>query len=535
MNNIGDVFVSRSDIARMAGVRRPAVTNWERRHPDFPVPLAPDPGDPTPEVFRAEEVLRWLSGRPIPSNALQSGEPAGATYGDRFRSALSGSRSGSLLAAVDQLAWRDADRLRGQWRMYGYLFLLLFLVFVQSREPRRWAGYVDDPEQALRDLDRGEADGLPQLSEVIQFLNRNSPESSDESRKAFDRLLVRLRDLEPSEAGEYFTPPSVSRVMARALAGNGSTTLRLYDPFCRTGELLCAYLDAVAEQGGKPPGTVSGRALGEGPQMLARMHLELHDAQRPTVLLGPRVPAQPGDFGDLSGSFDAVITNPPFGGWSSWSQLPPQYWRYGEARTKEFDWLQYVVSCLAPDGRAAILMPAGAASRGSAERETRASMVEDGVIECVMALPPQLFERTAIQTHIWFLRSPLGRPGDVLFVDGTRLGSMASRTRRALSGAEVDRLVRSYVSWRESQDHLWSSTESPGLSRVASHVEIVANDHRLEPALYVRESLPAVGTFDDQAATKDRLAALSAQLQRLHAEARNVDGLAEERLRRYGL
>ncbi|MGW7424340.1 N-6 DNA methylase [Streptomyces sp. NPDC054813] len=533
MSDFGEVLVSRSDIARLAGVRRPAVTNWQRRHSDFPAPVPAEAGSAEPEAFRAREVLDWLADRAIPSNALEPREPAGTTYGDRFRAGLrgDGGRSGSLLAAVDQLAKRDADRLRGQWRMSGYLYLLLFLVFVQGRDGHRWSDYVRDPRRLLIDLDVRVPDEPSHVHEIIRFIDSNPPASPDESRQAFERLLGQLRDSDAREADEYYTPPSVSRVMARSLVGHGPAARRLYDPFCRSGELLCAYLEAVSEQGGKQPADISGRGPGEMAQRLARMNLELHGIERPRILEGPRAPAQePGDFGGLSGSFDAVITNPPFGSWGPWPQSPPTYWRYGMTRSREFDWLQYVASCLAPGGRAAVLMPAGAGFRGSAERETRARMVEDGVIECVMALPPQLFELTAIQTHVWFLRSSLGHPEKVLFVDGTGLGSMASRTRRALSDADTDRFVQAYVSWRDA-----GHPGTPGFSRAAGPEEVAAQDYRLEPALYVRDGLPSAGTADDPAVARDRLAKLSEALDRLHEQARTIDRDAELRLRRYGL
>ncbi|WP_330289157.1 N-6 DNA methylase [Streptomyces sp. NBC_00576] len=527
MSDFGEVRVSRSDIARLAGVKRPAVTNWERRHADFPAPV--EGGDL--DRFRADQVLEWLSGRTIPSSALEPGELTGTTYGDRFRAGLSGRRSGSLLSAVEQLAARDAERLRGRLRMSEYLYVLLSLVFIQIREPDRWsAHFVKDPETAMRRLVPGEESyGQVPLPEVVRILDSNPPGSPGESRQAFDRLLEFLRSTGAGAAEEFYTPRSVSRVMARALAAQGSAK-RLHDPFVRTGELLSAYLDAVAEQGGGVPESVTGRADSFEAMQLAEMNIDLHGAQRPRVLPGSKYPARSDDFGDLPGPFDAVITNPPFGSVGQSPYYKPRYWRYGESRSGEFDWLQYVVSRLAPEGRAAVLMPAGAASRGSAERRTRASMIEDGVVECVMSLPARLFELTAVQTHIWFLRAPRGRPEQVLFVDGSDLGSMATRTRRALADEDVDRLVLAYTSWRESGHGV-----QPGLSRAVGFAEIAAQDHRLEPALYVREELPSPGAVDAVAAARNRLAELSEELERLHEQAKTIDRLADVRLRRYGL
>jgi type I restriction enzyme M protein len=535
VSDFGDVLVSRSDIARLAGVRRPAVTNWERRHPDFPAPIAPPSGSAEPEAFRADQVLEWLSGRTVPSNALQPGEPAGTTYGDRFRSALGGSRSGTLLSAVEQLAWRDADRLRGRLRMSDYVNLLLSLVFFQSQDDERWIRYVKDPGAVLRDLEVPEEYGPRLLSDVIRFLDHNPPASRDEGRQAFDRLLALLRDTDARAADEFFTPPSVSRVMARALTGHGPAAKRLHDPFCRSGELLCAYLDAVAERGGEAPEDISGRAPQEQALQLARMNVLLHGG-RPRLAPGPVSPA--GDAPDPPGTFDVVLTNPPFGGGRVTTVEDRQDTRqYAYARTSsvQFDWLQYVLSRLAPDGRAAVLMPSGAAFQGGAARQVRARMVEDGAVECVMALPSQLFELTRIQTHIWFLRSPQGRPEQVLFVDGAGLGHMAGRNRRSLSDSDVDRLVHAYVSWRQDREDGQDHAGIPGLSRAVDPEAMAALDYRMDPPLLVHGDAPLEAVGLDPADAKDRLAQLAEDLGRLGTEAQDADSALEKWLRRYGL
>lgn len=550
MTDVADRLVSRSDIARMAGVRRPAVTNWERRHPDFPVPVTPgvpDTASTEPEVFRAGEVLEWLSGRAVQSNALRPGEPSGTTYGDRFRTALAGGLPGKLLAAVDQLALGGADRFRGRLRLPDYLNLLLRLVFVRVTDSERWADHMDHPEAAFNEFTLVERPGRAaqgedfgsdkELSEaetatILDVLHRNPPATPDEGREAFDRLLGLFRDADARAGAEFFTPPSVSRVMARALAAHHPPAAKVHDPFCRTGELLSAYLDVVGEQGGTAP-YVSGRGPREEELRLAWMNATLHGAQVVRIAPGPATPAE-GPPGPAS-VFDAVITNPPFGGRLDRSGPPQRYWRYVTPRTVESDWLQYVVSLLAPGGRAAVLMPAGVAFRAGAEQELRARMVEDGVVECVLALPSQLFELTAIRTHIWFLRSPRGRAERVLFVGGEDLGHMATRTRRVLSDGDIETLVREYVSWNTDKDGGRDHVATSELSRAVTSEEIAAHDHQMDPGLYVRTSSAPQNGFADRAAAEARLARLSAEIVRLHERARAADLRVEEQIRRYGL
>ena len=546
MSDLGDELVSRSDIARLAGVRRPAVTNWERRHQDFPAPVAQDAASAEPEAFRAADVLEWLSSRTIPSNALRLGEPKGTTYGDRFRSALTGGRSGRLLTAVEQLAGSEADRYRGSLRLTDYLYLLLCLVFVRVTKYERWTDYRDEPWDALKDfvwsgrgrpgpdegLDPGKEFSVAEMAAVLEFLDRNPPTRPGEGREAFDRLLGLFRDADARAGAEFFTPPSVSRVMACALASHRLPAESLHDPFCRTGELLAAYLDAVREQGDPLP-PVTGQGPVDGELGLAWRNVRLHGARSHRFTWGPAKPAD-GPLG-RAGTFDAVLTNPPFGDRLPANRRPQPYWRYVQPRTAEADWLQYVISLLAPEGRAAVLMPAGVTFRAGAEEELRTRMVEDGVVECVMALPAQLFELTAIKTHVWFLRPPRGRAEPVLFVSGAHLGHMASRTRRVLSDSDIGTLVEEYASWVTDADSRRNPLGTPGLSRAVPPEEIAANDHQMDPGVYVRTSSVLQEGSAEPAAVKDRLSRLSREIDGLHEQVWEADLRVEEQIRRYGL
>ncbi|NEY33540.1 N-6 DNA methylase [Streptomyces sp. PRKS01-65] len=527
MGDFADVLVSRSDIARMAGVRRPAVTNWQRRHSDFPAPVDAGQGSTEPGAFRAGDVLEWLSGRTVPSNALRPEELPGVTYGDRFRAAIGGGdRPGGFRHTVERLARQEADALRGRLNTVEFLYLLLHLVYVRSRQQQQWSSYVADPATVLRDVDLPRAAEVP-LDRLVGALNGSTPPSPDEGRETFDHLLALLQDFDARTAAEFFTPESVSRVMAGALATHRASVRRLHDPFCRTGELLTGYLDAVAVHGAGAPQEVSGRAAYERALRLTRMNLVLRGVERPDVQPGFWTPSR--GPADPPAQFDAVITNPPFALRLDPSVAPQDYWRYGVSRSGDFDWLQYVVTRLTEAGRAAVLMGAGAGFRGGFEGKARARMVRDGVVTCVMALPPGLFARTSIPTQIWFLRAPRGRAEPILFVDGGALGSMASRTRRVLTDDDIDNLVRAYESWTSR-----GVADQPGLARAAGPEEIEQHDFRLDPALYVKRDTLLDGAADP-AEARGRLTGLAEELERLRERADEVDRVARERLRRYGL
>ncbi|MEU1178065.1 N-6 DNA methylase [Streptomyces sp. NPDC005820] len=530
------VLVSRPDIARLAGVRRPAVSNWERRHADFPTPVT---ADAEVERFRADEVLTWLSGRTVPANVLGPGEPAGTTYGDRFRAGLSGGKSGGLLRMVERLAGAEADRLRGPMPLDRYLFWLLYLVLNQIAEPDDGlAKAVDVFRESVRELNLPE-ETVPRhlLADLADTLRPAGAGSGQESRAAFDHVLVLWRAAHAREGGAFHTPPSVSRVMAEALAAVRPGAVRVHDPYGRTGELLVAYLDAVAAHGDGAAAVVGGRVPDGLERQVAQMNLRVHHGRSVRLGEGPFTPALDPPA-DPPGAFDVLLTNPPFGRRLE-NVDPPSYWTYGPARRTEFDWLQYIVSRLAPEGRAAVLLPAGASFNRGAAETVRAGLVEAGVVECVIGLPARVFTLTAVKTQIWFLRAPGSRGAtdpEVLLVAGEHLGHRIARTQWALTDEDIALLVGEYMSWHTARAGGRSFSGTPGLSRAVLVSDIADQGHSLDPARYVRPSdqVQAAATLGT-AATRNRLARLAEQIESLHTRAAAADAEAARWLRRYGL
>ncbi|WP_369223550.1 N-6 DNA methylase [Streptomyces sp. R39] len=529
-------LVSRPDIARLAGVKRPAVTNWERRHGDYPAPV--NPGADI-ERFRADEVLAWLSGRAVPANALRPDEPTGTTYGDRFRAGLSGGTAGGLFRAVERFAGSDADRLRGSMPLDRYLFWLLYFVCTQIAEPENGLGRaVDTFGKTVREFDLSEGT-VPRrlLAELADMLGGTGPGSPQESRAAFDLVLVLWRAAYAREGGAFYTPPSVSRVMARALAAVRPGAVRVHDPYGRTGELLVAYLEAVAERGVGTPPPVSGRVPDSLERQVAQWNLRVHHGRTGCFGEGPFTPAFD-PSADPPAAFDVLLTNPPFGRRLE-NVAPPPYWVYGPSHRTEFDWLQYIVSRLAPEGRAAVLLPAGASFNAGAAETVRAGLVEAGVVECVIALPAGLFTLTAVKTQIWFLRAPGSEAqadSEVLFLAGEHLGRRLTRTQWTLTDDEIAKLVGEYVAWHTARRAGRSFEGTPGLSRAVPVPHIVDEDHSLDPARYVRTpGHDADSAAAGPAETRDRLARLSEEIATLHRRAETADGEVTRRLRRYGL
>ncbi|MER7919503.1 MULTISPECIES: N-6 DNA methylase [unclassified Streptomyces] len=556
MADFAGVMVSRADIARLAGVKRPAVTNWERRHSDFPRPAGqPDEGPADTAVFSAAEVLAWLERRVVPANARRPGEPEGTTYGDRFRVALGGTPTGGLLKAVDLLSGPEAERFRGDLSRADYITLLLSLLYVRGRLPDAWDGLLTEARRFPRPAaDRSLArmlveaveSGLgPEREQLLLPLSRNldehrladivgrledtGPARPSEHARAFERLMVRYSDLMGPRAGDFFTPRAAVDVIAKLVADPGQAVGSVHDPFVRAGELLAAAWETMTAAQDRPV-EVSGAGVGEHPLALAGMNLALHGASA-KLWAGNTAPSA-GPVPSLENA-DVILTNPPFN-MRLGDAVDRSHWRYGAPppHNANFDWLQYVVARLRLGGRAAVLMPDIAAlSANPSEKRIREAMVEDGAVEALVALPPQLFTTTGIRVTVWLLRHPTGSCDEILFVDASRLGSLVSRARRELDPDDSRRILDAYRSWTAARAGGVPFTATEGLSRAVSIEKIREKGYILSPSFYVPSGVPA----DAYSAEPADLVALSGRLTELTARAREADDAVKAMLGRYGL
>ncbi|MET9955327.1 N-6 DNA methylase [Streptomyces sp. NPDC006339] len=546
MRKHDDALVTRSRIAELAGVHRPAVTNWAARYPDFPQAVdSRTTATGKADLFRADEIAAWLRKRRIPAPALRDGELPGTTYGDRFLAALDHTHRPSPMTVVSRLLEE-----RGGLRRHDHLDLLIALVYLYGGgaadfDPRErpwvtqnWSRLRDllvhDGVWPPRQLDgRGDVTSTQRIEQVLRATVPVLGEASwdrESAAEAFDHL-VELRMEVEERAGGILTPPSLRRLMAGLLPGAGP----VLDPYCRTGELLeaCVVADRGrdGEEGGGADTTgteVLGVSEDEDTAALARMRLRVRGVD-PELREWGALPLPSGSPGERR--FARVATNPPFNRKAGSRGWDPRALRYGvpPANNGNFVWLQAILSTLAPEGRAAVLMPDIAAqSTSPAEREIRRHMIEDGAVEALIALPAQLFGRaTGVRAMLWLLTAPTGRGDEVLFVDAESLGTMKSRVRRELSRDDVDTLIDTCDRWRAARAAGEPFPGRKGFSVSVPVAEIARHGHVLTPALYVPwDVTPRHGPAGRE--TVDRLIA---ELDALDGAARLADERAARSLR----
>lgn len=289
--------------------------------------------------------------------------------------------------------------------------------------------------------------------------------------------------------------------------------------------------------------SVYGQELNERTWRMAKMNLAIHG-------LNANLASRWGDtfardqHPELSGSTgaDFVMANPPFNikDWAR-SESDPR-WKYGvpPAGNANYAWIQHIISKLAPDGTAGVVMANGSMSSNSGgEREIRARLVEADLISCMVALPTRLFRSTGIPVCTWFLakdKTPgthgsVNRTGEVLFIDARNLGYMVDRAERALADDDISRIANTFHAWRGTRSAVNSNLiyeNEPGFCYSASVAEIQAAGYALTPSRYVEVAVED----DDGEPAEEKIARLSKELQQQFNESEKLAALVRTQLGR---
>lgn len=451
--------VTAAEVARLAGVGRAAVSNWRRRHADFPRPAG---GTETSPSFALAEVEDWLRTQgklaevPLRERVWQQvcAHPGGAVPGL--------AEVGAALLVVRD---RPTDWLELTAVSDARMAVLLRPVLGQVLGARLGDGHplaAAPPRPAAMPLLRAAAGLAAELG----------------ARKAFEFLLGRHLDANPRQY--TLTPDGLAELMA-ALAGPGARTV--LDPACGTGTLLRAV-----------PGATALYAQDSSPELaaLAALRLALHGSAqvRTAAADSLRAGARP------QPPVDAVLCHPPFNerNWGHEELAYDPRWEYGfPARTEsELAWVQHALAHLREGGTAVLLMPPAVAARRSGRR-IRADLLRRGALRAVVALPAGAAPPYGIPLHLWVLRRPAPHaapPAGLLLVD-TAAATGAAATAEGRSRAAwpaVHGTVR--AAWA-AYERTGAVEEVPGVSRVVPVIELLDDDVDLTPARHLPP--PAAG------------------------------------------
>ena len=340
--------------------------------------------------------------------------------------------------------------------------------------------------------------------------------------RVYEYFLSRFASQEGKGGGEFYTPAHVVRLLVAMLEPYRG---RVYDPCCGSGGMFVQSEKFVAAHGGRI-GDISifGQESNPTTWRLAQINLAIRGID--ANLGSNNADSFHSDLHpDLKADF--VLANPPFNDsdWGGERLQDDQRWVYGvpPAGNANFAWVQHFIHHLSPRGKAGFVLANGSmSSNTSNEGNIRQAIVEADLVDCMVALPGQLFYSTQIPVCLWFLNRSKTRPGETLFIDARKMGSMADRTHRELTDADIQKIADTYHAWQKSEE---SYQDIPGFCKCASSQEIEDNNFILTPGRYVGiEALE-----DDGEPFEKKMARLSAQLYeqftesaRLEAEIRKI-------------
>jgi type I restriction enzyme M protein len=336
---------------------------------------------------------------------------------------------------------------------------------------------------------------LGELVDLISGIGLGAAEhrEKDVLGRVYEYFLGRFASSEGKGGGEFYTPRSVVRLLVEMIEPYSG---RVYDPCCGSGGMFVQAERFVEAHGGRRNDiAVYGQELNDTTWRLAKMNLAIRGIEAD---LGPRW----GDsfHEDLHPDLkaDYILANPPFNisDWGGDQLRDDPRWKYGvpPVSNANYAWLQHMISHLSPRGVAGVVLANGSlSSQQSGEGEIRRRLVEADLVECIVALPGQLFYSTQIPASLWFLnrdKTPGGartwrdRRGETLFIDARRLGTMVDRTHLELTADDIARIADTYHAWRGEPD-AGEYLDMRGFCASATRDQIAEHRHVLTPGRYV--------------------------------------------------
>jgi type I restriction enzyme M protein len=336
---------------------------------------------------------------------------------------------------------------------------------------------------------------LGELVDLISGIGLGSAEHREKDilGRVYEYFLSKFASSEGKGGGEFYTPRSVVKLLVEMIKPlNG----RVYDGCCGSGGMFVQAERFVEAHGGQRNDiAVYGQELNDTTWRLAKMNLAIRGIEAD---LGPR-------WGDTFDEdlhpdlkADYILANPPFNvsDWGGDQLREDPRWKYGvpPADNANYAWLQHFASKLSPRGVAGIVLANGSlSSQQSGEGDIRRKMLEADLVECIVALPGQLFYSTGIPVTLWFLnrdKTPGGsrawrdRRGEVLFIDARGLGHMETRVHKEFADEDIASLASIYHAWR-GESGAGRYSDVPGYCASATLEKIQDQGYVLTPGRYV--------------------------------------------------
>lgn len=405
--------------------------------------------------------------------------------------------------------------------------------------------YLDDAMSAIEKENRELKNVLPkvygkanldkaslgQLIDVISDieLQAHSVDTKDLLGRVYEYFLGEFASAEGKKGGQFYTPKSIVKLMVEMIEPKKG---RVYDPACGSGGMFVMSEKFVEDVigGNIQDITIYGQESNQTTWKLSRMNLAIRNINSKFVAWNTEGTFLKDEHPDLKA--DYILANPPFNQseWGADILAEDGRWKYGTPPNgnANFAWMQHMIYHLATNGVMATVLSNGSlSSTNSGEGLIREKIVKDNLVECIIALPKQLFYNTGIPATIWILRR--GRdPKDnqTLFIDASELGYMKTRVIRDFKDNEIAKIEETYKKWRNKDGY----EDIAGFCKSATLEDIAGHDFVLTPGRYVG----IVHEEDDDVSFEEKMEYLTSSLSKQMEQEKILDDEIKEQLLKIG-
>ena len=324
------------------------------------------------------------------------------------------------------------------------------------------------------------------LGEIIDlFTNINvggkEGKEKDILGRVYEYFLGKFAANEAKGGGEFYTPKSIVALMVEMIQPFKGY---VYDPACGSGGMFVQSLKFVEEHSGSTFDiSVYGQESNPTTWKLAKMNLAIRGIENN---LGSKNADTFHEDLHKNLKADYILANPPFNQ-SDWGQpllVDDARWKWGTPPqgNANYGWIEHMLDKLSQKGKAGVVLANGSlSSNTSGEGEIRRKILEDDLVDCIVALPDKLFYTTGIPVCIWFFNRDKKHKGQTLFIDARKMGDMVNRRLRELSDEDIKKIANTYIAWQNEDGY----EDVQGYCKVASIDEIKEHDYILTPGRYV--------------------------------------------------
>ena len=385
---------------------------------------------------------------------------------------------------------------------------------------------------ARPDLDKTRLGELIDLISNVELISKEN-KSKDILGRIYEYFLGRFADAEGKGGGEFFTPQCVVKTLVSMIEPYKG---RIYDPCCGSGGMFVSSEKFVKAHGGNVNDlSIYGQESNPTTWRLCRMNLAIRGIE--------------GNIGEHNADTfhndlhkdlkaDFILANPPFNisDWGGEKLRNDARWQYGvpPVGNANYAWIEHMIHHLSPTGIAGFVLANGSlASNTSGEGEIRKKLIEKGLVDCIVAMPPQLFYTTQIPVCLWFIARDRhnhklrDRHDEILFIDARKMGTMVSRKNRELTDEDIKKISDTYHAWRTKEGKY---EDIKGYSKSAKIEEIEKNGFVLTPGRYVGSDY----VEEDDEVFEKKMKRLTAELSAQFKESKELEERVRKNLKKIG-